>query len=152
MFNTGKIDAGCGVFDYKLEDPASVVPIDKITERTCWNEAAYPGHANTNKRGVELAVVTCCNKLMWGTKDGKGTLESMPFYSDVEKMHEWSGVYSDMQGTHYSYSVFWKEGCETADGKQSAGFPTEVDSRDGPDCISIQLDNWKQCKYEAAVR
>lgn len=152
MFNTGKMDVGCGVFDYKLEDPASITPIDKTEERICWNQADYPGHADTSWGGVYDTYFSFCSTLIFGVVDGRKAWDSTLFYSNFEKMHESSAVFSDSKGVHYSYSVFWKEGCNTADGTQSAGFPTIPEVSTLLNCWSIQLDIWKQCKYETVSR
>jgi hypothetical protein len=134
----------------KPTETKKVTPIDQISERKCWSEADFPGHADINGGDVTTEAMHFC--LTDGTlfSPDKEKPEAA-LHSDFSKVHTYKRRKVGTHNINYDFQVDWKEGCVTSQDSQGVAYPTDPQGYTGLSCMDIMFDNHKKCKYRLAL-
>lgn len=103
-------------------ETTTITPLDQMSERTCWNEDDFPGHADVHRSDVSYLALLFC------------VFDGTPFsftkeppvanlHSDFSKVHTYTRRKQNGHKVNYDYEVDWKPGCTTTQDNQGVAYP-----------------------------
>lgn len=126
-------------------ETTTITPLDQMSERTCWNEDDFPGHADVHSSDVSyLALLFCVFDGTHFSSTKEPPVANL--YSDFSKVHTYTRRKQNGHKVNYDYEVDWKPGCTTTQDNQGVAYPTDPQGLDGLSCMTIMEDNYKKCE------
>ncbi|OAQ80923.1 hypothetical protein VFPFJ_09376 [Purpureocillium lilacinum] len=133
MSKGGKLDVGCGVFDYSISEDKNIVPL-KAQDRHCFAPDEFGKHRDIHPGSVSSYSGWPCT----------GTALKPVRRGDDSTFIKFKTTEDDVA---YQYSVVWKQGCSLDSGVDAiyASNPLAIKDPGHTACQQTFIDNYKEC-------
>jgi hypothetical protein len=138
MYSKGKLDVGCGVFDYNIYNPTTALAEQ---EQFCYHVedfAATGGDIHYDWVSQYSGYACVGTALKTIKKNDKSTFIQ---------------VYTETNDAPYQYNVWWKDGCELENNGPTevyASNPLNIDDPGHVACQNYLINDYKNCNNKGA--